>query len=121
MPWLVGPAGVDVVFGDGFSVGGEDPDVAVVDEHEDVLSSVGSSDGEVVEFSGVAQGDCAGLVDAVASDAELAGVADRCSCGLGFDACGVRGAGGCSVFGAVGAYVVVVGGEDVELGLELCE
>ena len=61
--------------GDGFAGAGEDSDVAVVDEHEDVLSSVGSSDAEVAEFPGVAQGHFAGLVDAVASDAELAGVA----------------------------------------------
>jgi len=90
--WLVDPVGVDAVFGDGLSVGGEDPDVAVVDEHEDVLSSVGSSDAEVAEFPGVAQGHFAGLVDPVASDAELAGVADRCCRGFGFDAGVVRGA-----------------------------
>ena len=107
------------MFGSVLSVGGEDADVAVVDEHEDVLSSVGSSDAEVAEFPGVAQGDFAGLVDAVASDAELAGVADGCSGGFGFDAGVVRGAGCRSVFGSVGAYVVVVGREDVELGLEL--
>ena len=121
MSWLVDPVGVDAVFGDGLSVGGEDADIAVVDEHEDVLSLVGSSDAEVAEFAGVAQGDFAGLVDAVASDAELAGVVDGCSCGFGFDAGVVRGAGCCSVFGSVGAYVVVVGGEGVELGLELRE
>ena len=62
---LVDPVRVDVVFGDGFSVGGEDSDVAVVDVHEDVFACVRSSDGEVAEFPGVAQGDFAGLVDAV--------------------------------------------------------
>jgi hypothetical protein len=37
-----GPVGADVVLGDGFAGAGEDSDVAVVDEDEDVLSSVGS-------------------------------------------------------------------------------
>ena len=72
------------MFGDALSVGGEHADVAVVDEHEDVLSSVGASDAEVAEFAGVAQGHFAGVVDAVASDAELAGVADWCCRGSGF-------------------------------------
>ena len=52
---LVGPVWVDVVLGDEFAGAGEDADVAVVDEHEDVLSSVGSSDAEVAEFAGVAE------------------------------------------------------------------
>src|SRR5690349_15890438 len=100
--WLVDAVGVDAVFGDGLSVGGEDADVAVVDEHEDVLSAVGSSDAEVAEFPGVALGHLAGLVDAVASDAEFAGVADRCCRGFGFDAGVVGGAGRRAVFGSVG-------------------
>jgi hypothetical protein len=118
---LVDPVGVDAVFGDVLSVGGEHADVAIVDEHEDVLSLVCASDGEVAEFAGVAQGHFAGLVDSVASDAELAGVADGGCGGFCFDAGVVCGAGGCSVFGSVGAYVVVVGGEHVEGGLELGE
>ena len=56
--------------------GGEDAYVAVVDEHEDVLAFVSPSDAEVAELSGVAECDFAGVVDAVVSDAELAGVFD---------------------------------------------
>ena len=67
--WLVDPVWVDVVFGDVLAVGGEDADVAVVDEHEDVLSSVGSSDAEVAEFPGVADGDFPVLVDLVGAGA----------------------------------------------------
>jgi hypothetical protein len=52
VPWLVDPVGVDVVFGDGFAVGGEDRDVAVVDEHEDVLSSWARPTGGLCETSG---------------------------------------------------------------------
>ena len=77
VPWLVAAVWVDVVSGDEFAVAGQDADVAVVDEHEDVLSSVGSSDGEVAEFAGVAERDFAGLVDAVVTDPEFAGVVDR--------------------------------------------
>jgi hypothetical protein len=58
--WLADPVGVDAVFGDVLPVGGENADVAVVDEHEDVLSFVGASDAGVAEFAGVAHGHFAG-------------------------------------------------------------
>ncbi|HEU4945671.1 MAG TPA: hypothetical protein VFT31_00820 [Kribbella sp.] len=49
-----------------FAGGGvDDADVEVVGEQDDVGSGVGSADADVVEAAGVAQGDAAGLVDAV--------------------------------------------------------
>jgi len=107
------------MLGDEFAVAGQDPDVVVVDEHEDVLSLVGSSDSEVVEFAGVAECDFAGSVDAVVADAELAGVADRGRGRSGFDACVVGGAGCGPVDGSVRSDVVVVADVVVEVGLEL--
>jgi hypothetical protein len=44
-------------------------DVQVLDQEQDVGSGVGSADADVVEFSAVAEGDDAGVVDAVAADA----------------------------------------------------
>ena len=44
------------------------PDVAVLDQEQDVGSGVGSSDADVVQAAVVAQGDHAGGVDAVAAD-----------------------------------------------------
>jgi hypothetical protein len=99
---LVDAFGIDVVGCDEFSVVGDDAGVAVVDEEEDVAAFVGASDTEVAEFAGVAEGDFAGLVDAVAADAELAGVADRLCGGRGLDSSGVDGAGCSAVVGAVG-------------------
>ena len=67
---LVVEAGVDGEFceelaGDGV----DDADVEVLDEQDDVGSLVGSSDADVAEFAVHAQGDGAGLVDAVVADA----------------------------------------------------
>ena len=50
-------------------------DVAVLDEQQDVGSGVGSSDADVVQASVVAQGDHAGVVDAVTAYAGIG--ADR--------------------------------------------
>ena len=66
---------------DELSVGGEDADVAVVDEDEDVLSSVGAPDAEVAEFPGVAEGDFAGL-STRSRRMRNCGVADRCAAGV---------------------------------------
>ena len=67
---LVVAAGVDGQFAEEFAGGGvDDADVQVVDEHDDVGSGVGSSDPDVVEFAGDAEGDDAGFVDAVVADA----------------------------------------------------
>jgi hypothetical protein len=46
----------------------DDADVEVVYEQDDVGSGVGSSDADVVESAVVAQGDGAGVVDAVVAD-----------------------------------------------------
>ena len=50
-------------------------DVAVLDQQQDVGSGVGSSDADVVQASVVAQGDHAGVVDAVTAYAGIG--ADR--------------------------------------------
>ncbi|WP_243696479.1 hypothetical protein, partial [Aeromicrobium camelliae] len=75
------PCRVDLQFAEEFAGGGvDDSDVEVGDEQDDVGSGVGSSDADVVEATGDAQGDDAAGVDAVVADA-----------GVGF---GVSAAGG---------------------------
>jgi hypothetical protein len=79
---LVGVDGelVDEFAGDGV----DDADVEVVDEQDDVGSAVGSADADVAEFAVDAQGDGAGLVDAVVPDPVVAvGVPTRPGQGLG--------------------------------------
>ena len=62
-------AGVDGELAEEFAGDGvDDADVEVLDEQDDVGSGVGSSDADVAEFAGHAQGDAAGLVDAVVPD-----------------------------------------------------
>ena len=48
--------------------GVDDSDVEVLDEQDDVGSGVGSADADVAELAGDAEGDGAGLVDAVVAD-----------------------------------------------------
>ncbi len=72
-------------------------DVEVLDEDEDVGSGVGSSDADVVEPAVDAQGDRAGVVDAVVADA-VVGVGAAVA-GGGFGS-GVVGGGGGGVGGA---------------------
>jgi hypothetical protein len=58
---LVVAAGVDGQFAEELPGGGvDDADLEVVDEHDEVGSGVGSSDAEVMEAAGHAQGDHAG-------------------------------------------------------------
>jgi hypothetical protein len=52
-------------------------DVAVLDEEQDVGSGVGSADADVVEAAVVAQGDHAGVVDAVAAYPVVGGRGER--------------------------------------------
>jgi hypothetical protein len=67
---LVVAAGVDGQFAEQLPGGGaDDADLEVVDEHDELGSGVGSSDAEVVEVAGHAQGDHAGGVDGVVADA----------------------------------------------------
>ena len=47
-------------------------DVQVLDEQDDVGSSVGSADADVAEPAGDAQGDAAGFVDLVVADSVVA-------------------------------------------------
>ena len=66
---LVVPVGVDEEFAVELAGGGvDDADLEVVDEQEDVGSGVGSADAYVVEFAVDAEGDDAGVVDAVLAD-----------------------------------------------------
>ena len=66
----------------------DDADPEILDQHEYAGAGVGSADADVVEASGDAQGDDAGLVDAVAAD-PVVGVG--AVCGVGFGAGGVGG------------------------------
>jgi hypothetical protein len=58
----------------------DDANVEVVDEHQNVGSGEGSSDADVVEAAGDAQGDAAGVVDAVAADSMVSFEAVASSC-----------------------------------------
>ena len=64
--------------------------VVVLGEQQDVGSGVGSSDSDVVETPGVAQGDRRRFVDLVGADA-VVGVAVAVGAGSGFGAGGVGG------------------------------
>jgi hypothetical protein len=71
--WLV-PGGVEDEVAEEFAgVLVDDADVEVLDEEEDVDSGVGPSDADGVELAVVAQGDDAGVVDAVAVDPFVVG------------------------------------------------
>ena len=74
MLWLVAAGGVQVelleeLSGDGVGY----PDVKIFDEQDDAGSGVTSTDAYVVQAAGVAQGDFAGVVDAVVADAVVGG------------------------------------------------
>ena len=96
----------------------DDSDLEVLDEEQDVGSGVGSgvgsSDADVVESAVVADGDDAGVVDAVAAD-PLMGRGDAGGRSLG--AGGVGRGRGLTLWGAVRAALVVVVAEGVRLGL----
>lgn len=116
---LVVAAGVDGEFAQELAGGGvDDADVEVVDEQDDVGSGVGSTTADVVQPTVDAQGDGAGLVDAVVTDSHLgvgvSAVAGQCL-GHGLE----QGCWRCSMWqGAVGTAVVVVVDERVQLILE---
>jgi hypothetical protein len=89
---LVGLGGVEGELAEEFSGGGgHDADVAVLDQDEDGGSGVGPPDADLVEPAVVAQGDLAGGVDAVASEAVVGVVVAVAGAGLG---AGVVGGGG---------------------------
>jgi hypothetical protein len=90
-----------------------------LDEEQYAGAAVGSADADVVQPAGEAQGDDAGLVDAVASD-PVVGVGAVCRVGFGSGGVG-GGRGGVVGQGAVGTVVVVGLDEGVELGLQVGE
>ena len=53
------------------AVGAEHADVAVSDEHDHIATSVAGAHADVVELGVVAEGDGAGLVDAIVADPEV--------------------------------------------------
>ena len=94
---MVAAFGVEGEGSQDFAGGGvDDADVEVVDEHDDGLAGPASSDGDLVEGAVVAEGDFAGVVDAVVADA-VVGVVGVVVRG-GFGSCGVGGGGGGAVW-----------------------
>ena len=67
--WLVVLGRVELQFAEEFSVVGEDADVSIVDQDQDVGAGVVSADADVVEPAVVAQGEHAAGVDLVVADA----------------------------------------------------
>ena len=66
---LVVLGGVKDEFAQEFAGGGvDDGDLQVLDQEQDAGSGVGSPDADVVQAAGAAQGDRAGVVDAVGAD-----------------------------------------------------
>ena len=61
----------------------DDSDVEVVDEHDDGLAGPASADGDLVECGLVAEGDFAGVVDAVLADAVVGVVGSVVGRGFG--------------------------------------
>jgi hypothetical protein len=61
--WLVVLGRVELQFSEEFAVVGEDPDVSIVDQDEDVGAGVAAADADVVEPAVVAQGEhAAGVI-----------------------------------------------------------
>src|SRR4051812_42049701 len=114
---LVVPGGVEGELSEEFSgLLVDDSDLEVLDEQQDVGSGVGSSDADVVQATVVAQGDDAGVVDAVASDPFVGGggAGRACFRSGGVGGCGGGGSGAAE--GAVRGLLVVGGPGGVELG-----
>jgi hypothetical protein len=90
--WLVVLGGVEGELAEDLAGGGlDDADVEVVDEEQDGGSGEGSSEADVVEPAVVAQGDAAGVVDAVAADAVVGVVAAVSGAGFGAGSVGDAG------------------------------
>jgi hypothetical protein len=117
---LVVAGGVEGQFAEKLAGGGvDDPDVVVLDEHQDVGSGVGSADADVVQAAVDAQGDAAGLVDLVVAES-VVGVAVPAGARDGFGAGGVGGRRGGPVGQRSVRPVVVVGADEgVDEGLQL--
>jgi hypothetical protein len=67
--WLVVLGRVELEFSQELAVVGEDADVAILDQDQDVGAGVASADADVVEPAVVAQGEHAAGVDLVVADA----------------------------------------------------
>lgn len=81
---MVAAVGVEGEGAQDFAGGGvDDADLEVGDEHDDGGSGVGSSDADVVELAVVAEGDFAGLVDAVVADSVVWVEVALAGCGFG--------------------------------------
>ena len=94
--WLVVAGWVDGKFADELTGGGvDDPDVQVLDEHQDGGPGVLVAGADVVEAAVDAQGELAGGVCAVGADAVVGVGGAVAGCGLG--TCGVGGGGGGAV------------------------
>lgn len=121
--WLIVAAGVDGELAQQLPGRGVDHgDVKVVDQHERVGSGVGSSDADVVQSAGDAQGDAAGLVDAVVPDPRVTVCVSSTSGRGGFRQRQVAGCGGCVVRqGAVRAAVVVFLDELIQQRLQVLD
>jgi hypothetical protein len=118
---LVALGWVEDEFAEQFAGGGvDDADVTVLDQDEDAGSGVGSADADGVEPAPVAQGDLAGLVDAVVADPVVAVVAAVAGGGLGAGGVG-GGRGGPVLPGSVRPVMVVLLDEGVEEGLEVVD
>jgi hypothetical protein len=81
---LVVAGGVEFEFADEFAgFFGDDADVELVDEHEDVDAGPAVADADVVEAAVVAEGEFAVAVDAVFADAEVFADLDALAGGKG--------------------------------------
>jgi hypothetical protein len=67
--WLVVLGRVELEFSQELAVVGEDADVAILDQDQDVGAGVASADADVVEPAVVSQGEDAAGVDLVVADA----------------------------------------------------
>ena len=86
---MVVPGGVEDELAEEFAGGGvDDFDVEVLDEDQDAGSVVDAADADVVQAPAHAQGDGAGLVDAVGADAVVGVDAGPRGC---FQACLIGG------------------------------
>ena len=117
---LVVLGGVQGEFAEEFAgFGVDDADGEVGDEHPDDLAGVFAAQADVAQLGVVAQGDHAELVGAVSSDSVVR--RDPWPGGLGLGSGGVGLGRGASVQGPVGADLVVVAAEPVQLALQLLD
>src|SRR4051794_10329212 len=88
-------------------------------EHQYPDAGVAAADAEVVQAAVMPQGGVAVGVDAGAAHPVVLGDLDAAAPRSGLGACGVGGRRGPAADAAVGTLLVVVGGEGVQLGLQL--